>query len=171
MEALKIVAICLLTGSVYGILHDQVTGRVCLEYFTRFHPDIFHTQSPTLLAFGWGVLATWWASLSAGVLLAIAARIGHRSKMVAAELFPKVVHLLSIMAVCAVAAGIVGYFLQGFGMEYYATSIPKQIRHGYYADLWAHMASYGSGLVGVLILCVTIWRTRGRQPGDSVREL
>jgi hypothetical protein len=52
MESLKIIATCLLAGVLYGVLHDQVTARVCLEYFTVFHPDVFHTQSRTLLALG-----------------------------------------------------------------------------------------------------------------------
>jgi hypothetical protein len=89
-ETLKIIAMCLLAGALYGILHDQVTARVCLEYFTVFHPDVFHTQSPTLLALGWGVLATWWVSLFLGISLAIAARAGSRPRVTAYGLLPKV---------------------------------------------------------------------------------
>jgi hypothetical protein len=160
MESLKIVALCLLAGALYGVVHDQVTARVCLEYFTVFHPDVFHTHSPTLLALGWGVLATWWVSVILGIFLAIAARAGSSPKATAIDLAPKVLRLLIVMALCALAAGISGYFLQGFGMEYYATDIPKQIRHNFYADLWAHNASYLSGFVGGIVLCVIVWRGR-----------
>jgi hypothetical protein len=160
METLKIIAMCLLAGALYGILHDQVTARVCLEYFTVFHPDVFHTQSPTLLALGWGVLATWWVSLFLGISLAIAARAGSRPRVTAYGLLPKVVKLLVIMALCALAAGITGYFLQGLGMEYYATNIPKQMRHTFYADLWAHNTSYLSGFIAGIALCVIVWRGR-----------
>ena len=162
MEALKIVALCILAGALYGILHDQVTARICLEYFTVFHPDVFHTESPTLLALGWGVLATWWASLFVGIILAASARIGSWPRVTARELLPKMVKLLAIMGVCALAAGIAGYFLQGLGMEYYATGIPKQLRHRFYADLWAHNMSYLSGFVGGLVLCIMTWRERIR---------
>jgi hypothetical protein len=163
MDALKIIATCLLAGSVYGIVHDQVTARVCLEYFTVFHPDVFHTQSPTLLALGWGILATWWASLFVGLVLAVAARSGSRPRFSANELVPKVALLMAAMAIFALAAGISGYFLQGLGMEYYATNIPKQIRHTFYADLWAHTASYLGGFIGGLILCISVWRSRGKR--------
>ncbi len=163
MEAFKIIATCLLAGTVYGIVHDQVTARVCLEYFTVFHPDVFHTQSPTLLALGWGILATWWASLFLGLVLAVAARSGSRPRFSANELVPKVALLMAAMAIFALAAGISGYFLQGFGMEYYATNIPKQIRHTFYADLWAHTASYLGGFIGGLILCISVWRSRGKR--------
>ena len=162
MEALKIIALCVLAGALYGVIHDQITVRVCLEYFTVYHPDIFHTHSPTLLALGWGVLATWWVSLILGIFLAIVARAGSSPKATAADLTPKLLRLLVVMALCAVVAGIIGYFLQGFGMEYYATNIPKQIRHTFYADLWAHNVSYLSGFVGGIVICISVWRGRAQ---------
>lgn len=160
MEALKIIALCLLAGAMYGVLHDQITARVCIEYFTVFHPNIFHTSSPTLLALGWGILATWWVSLTLGILLAIAAQAGSRPRITAQGVLPKLLKLLVIMGFCALAAGISGYYLQGLGMEYYATNIPKQIRHTFYADLWAHNISYLSGFVGGIALCISVWRSR-----------
>jgi hypothetical protein len=163
MEAIKIVALCVAAGAIYGILHDQVTARVCLEYFTVFHPDIFHTQSPTLLALGWGVLATWWVSLPLGIMLAIAARAGSRAKLTTSQIIRPLLKLLAIMAIFALAAGILGYFLQGLGMEYYATAIPKEIRNTFYADLWAHEMSYLTGLTGGIILCIHVWRSRKLQ--------
>lgn len=60
MRFVGIIALALLAGITYGILHDQVTARVCVEYFTIGHPKIFPTTSPTLLAIGWGIVATWW---------------------------------------------------------------------------------------------------------------
>jgi hypothetical protein len=74
-----------------------------------------------------------------------------------------VVKLLAIMALCALSAGTTGYFLQGLGMEYYATDIPKQIRHTFYADLWAHNMSYLSGFIGGVALCVIVWRGRVKE--------
>jgi hypothetical protein len=58
MESFKIVLGCVLAAVLYGIVHDQFTARICLEYFTVFHPPVFQTQSPTLLGFEWGVIAT-----------------------------------------------------------------------------------------------------------------
>jgi hypothetical protein len=34
---------------LYGIMHDQITARIRIEYFTVDHPGIFGTDSPTLL--------------------------------------------------------------------------------------------------------------------------
>jgi hypothetical protein len=61
---------------VYGILHDQVTARDCVEYFTIGHPPIFHTDDPTLFAFGWGVIATWWMGTILAVPAVLASRLG-----------------------------------------------------------------------------------------------
>jgi hypothetical protein len=68
METVKIVLLCILSAIIFGILHDQVTARACVEYFTIGHPPIFDTDSPTLLAFGWGIIATWWVGLILGIL-------------------------------------------------------------------------------------------------------
>lgn len=70
MEGFKIVLLCIVSAVVYGILHDQVTARVCVEYFTIGHPQVFQTESPTLLALGWGIIATWWSGLLVGIALA-----------------------------------------------------------------------------------------------------
>jgi hypothetical protein len=71
MEYLKIVLLVVMAG--YGIVHDQITARICIEYFTVFHPPVFRTENPTLLGLGWGVIATWWLGAIMGVLLATAA--------------------------------------------------------------------------------------------------
>src|SRR3954451_19765307 len=63
MQALAIVLLSILAAVLYGIVHDQVTARICVEYFTIGHPPVFDTESPTLLGLGWGVIATWWVGL------------------------------------------------------------------------------------------------------------
>ena len=78
MEALKIVLFATLAAVCYGILHDQVTAHLCVEYFTIAHPPVFPTESPFWLAIGWGIIATWWVGLPLGVLLAVAARFGAK---------------------------------------------------------------------------------------------
>ena len=63
MDGVQVTAIILrsvLAAAGYGIIHDQITARICLEYFTIGHTPVFATTSPTLLALGWGVIATWW---------------------------------------------------------------------------------------------------------------
>jgi hypothetical protein len=169
MDHLKIILLCLVSAVVYGILHDQVTVRICLEYFTVFHPPIFPTQSPTLLALGWGVVATWWVGLFLGLLLALAARAGSRPKLCAIALIRPISQLLVVMACCALIAGATGFFLASsdvvekplwMGPALFTCSYPRLM-----ADWFAHNASYASGLLGGIVLCVLQYRRRGRTGG------
>jgi len=36
---------CILAAVFYGILHDQITARICVEYFTIGHPIVFGTET------------------------------------------------------------------------------------------------------------------------------
>jgi hypothetical protein len=49
MQWLAIVTLTILACITYGIIHDQVTARICLEYFTIGHPQIVPTDDPTVL--------------------------------------------------------------------------------------------------------------------------
>src|SRR3954447_21182280 len=85
MQSALIVLLSIASAVAYGILHDQVTARLCVEYFTIGHPPVFPTESPTLLALGWGTIATWWCGLILGVPLALIARAGSRPKLTAGD--------------------------------------------------------------------------------------
>ena len=156
MEFAKIALFSLAAAIVYGILHDQVTAHLCVEYFTIAHPPVFPTQSPFLLALGWGVLATWWVGLPLGLVLASVARLGPVRRLALADLRPWILRLLVAMAMCALVAGIIGGYLVAAGMAPvpggWAPHIPAGKQVAFSADAWAHMASYGSGIIGGLVL-------------------
>jgi hypothetical protein len=156
MEFAKIVLFSLAAAIVYGILHDQVTAHLCVEYFTIAHPPVFPTQSPFLLALGWGVLATWWVGLPLGLLLAAVARWGPRRRLALADVRPWILRLLIAMAICALVAGIVGSYLVAAEIAPvpggWAARIPSEKQVAFSVDAWAHTASYGAGLLGGLAL-------------------
>lgn len=161
VEFLKIVLVCVVASILYGIIHDQVTVRVCLEYFTVFHPPVFLTRSPTLLAFGWGVIATWWAGAIVGLLIGVAARFGTRAQLSVRDLLPMIFGLLVFMALCAITFGVIGYFKGVMPAEIF-TMLPVQMHRRFLADWWAHNASYASGFLGGLVLCSVIVAKRFR---------
>ena len=94
MKSLSIVALAMAAAISYGIVHDQITARICLEYFTIGHPRLIASESPTVLALFWGVVATWWVGLPLGIALAVAARIGGRPKLTATDLVRPLAKLL-----------------------------------------------------------------------------
>jgi len=164
VESVKIVFVCIAAAILYGIVHDQITARVCLEYFTVFHPPVFATQSPTLLAFGWGAIATWWLGAFLGVGLAIAARAGTKPRLPAVSVSRPVGKLLVIMAGFALLAGALGFVLAQRGSisppEWISAKLPHEKNARFMADWWAHTTSYCVGLFGGVILCVLQYRKR-----------
>lgn len=167
MESIRILFLSVAASILYGILHDQVTARVCVEYFTIGHPPIFHTESPTLLAFGWGILATWWVGVMLGIPLALCARAGDRPALTAKELVRPIAILLGCMATLALAAGIGGYLAARSGLFALPPEalqrLPAEKHAAFIADFAAHLASYASGFAGGIVLCaVSVVRRRRR---------
>jgi hypothetical protein len=164
MEFVKIVFLSIAAAICYGILHDQVTARICVEYFTVFHPPVFPTDSPTLLGLGWGVIATWWLGAFLGVILAIAARAGSRSKVTARELVRPILRLLAVMALSAFLFGTTGYVLARRGVIspplWIKGMLPQYSYNAFMADWWAHNASYAAAALGGIVLCVMTYRKR-----------
>jgi hypothetical protein len=174
MEFLKIVLLAIVASVVYGILHDQVTARVCVEYFTVGHPDIFHTEDPTLLGLGWGVVATWWVGLLLGLPLAAAARLGSLPEVPARDLVKPVALLMVIAGLLALVAGIVGFLLARQGqvwlVGWLANRVPREKHPAFLADLWTHLASYGFGFLGGLLLVVRTLYVRWKKQAADRRQ-
>lgn len=161
---MRIVLFATMAAIVYGVLHDLVTANLCVEYFTVAHPPVFPTRSPVLLALGWGVIATWWVGLGLGIGLALAARIGSAPKMKPAELRRPIVLLMIATGIAAVVSGAIGAALAAAGFpavpDPWPTLIPADRLVAFSADAWAHMASYGIGAVGGLVIIVRTLRRR-----------
>jgi len=166
MRAIEIILLCIAAAVVYGIVHDQVTARVCVEYFTIGHYPLFDTNDPTLLGIGWGIIATWWVGLLLGIVLAIVSRPGSRPKRSAGSLVRPVTLLLCWMALLSAAAGIVGWQLARHGVVWLvgpmAEAVPSDKHVPFITDLWAHVTSYLVALIGGVILIVRVWRSRSR---------
>ena len=173
MQFAKIVLLCVLSAVVYGNCHDQVTVRVCVEYFTVGHRPLFSSESPTLLALFFGTMSTWWVGVILGVLVALVCRAGAWPKFEAVDLVGSIVCLLVVMAVVSVVAGVTGYQLgraSGFVLpEPLGTQIAEDRHCLFFADTMAHVASYLVGIVGGVILCVgvIVRRRRLARAGDG----
>jgi hypothetical protein len=172
MERLRIIGLALLSAIAYGIIHDQITARICVEYFTMGHPPIFSTTSPTLLALGWGVVATWWVGLPLGLVLSLAARGGTRPALCAADLRRPIAVLLLAMGACAALAGVVGGILAVAGKIYLVPPMSKLVPVDHHipflVDRWMHSASYASGILGGVSLAVWVWRRRAHIPAAAI---
>ena len=167
----KIVVLSILACIIYGIIHDQITARICVEYFTIGHPKIIDSNDPTILALVWGVIATWWVGVLLGVPLAIVARVGSRPKKTAASLIRPMAILFVCNAAFALLAGITGYLVASFGWFRLAGPmaeiVPPEKHLAFLVDLWTHNASYLGGFVGGVALMVWVWRSRDQAAGTT----
>lgn len=152
----------------YGIVHDQITARICVEYFSVAHPALIHTNSPTLLGLFWGIMATFWVGIALGIPLALASqcRSSEQAPVPISELFGRVTKLLVIAAIAAVCAGVAGFCLSQnrlvslpFGLE---EVIPQDRHHRFVAVWYAHNASYLIAVCGGIWMIFQIWKARGR---------
>ena len=170
MKSIRIVLLCILAAVGYGIVHDQITAHLCVEYFTIGHPPVFNTDHPALLGLGWGILATWWVGLLLGIPMAFAARFGDRPKRSIKSLLRPLGILVCVMAGFAVLAGVLGYLAASAHLvslrAWIALKVPENRHVLFLTDLWIHLSSYGSGFVGGAILCRHVWRSRS-EPGND----
>ncbi|RIK84815.1 MAG: hypothetical protein DCC68_00565 [Planctomycetota bacterium] len=160
IEFAKIVLLCVAAAVAYGVIHDQFTIRVCLEYFTVGHPPIFAHLPTTLHAAAWGVFATWWLGLVLGLLAGLLSRVGSWPKLAAKDLSRPVCKLLAAMAIGSAVAGVVAYGLATRGVvrlfEPFATEILPTHHSPFIACAAAHSVSYLLATFGGLLICTRI---------------
>ena len=164
MEFAKIVTLGLFAAIVYGVIHDQATARVCLEYFTIGHPALIRTTSPTLLALAWGFVGTWWVGLALGVIVAMAARHGGRPQLSAAQVRPYILGLMVAVGALASMSGLLAYLLATRGAialsKDWSDLLPDGAQIPFLVDVWTHSASYLFGILGGAVAAVLIYRRR-----------
>jgi hypothetical protein len=167
VEGVKIVGQCVAAAVAYGLVHDQVTARVCVEYFSVFHPPVIPTDDPTALGLVWGVIATWWMGVFLGVPLAVIARAGAPPRLAARDLRRPIGRLLLTMGALALLAGVLGYLGGRAGLLRPPADVRASLAPGrharFLADALAHQASYAVGSLGGLVVWGWAHRERDRR--------
>jgi hypothetical protein len=165
MPFLRIVMVCIIGLSVYGMAQDQISVRLCPEYFTVAHPPIIGLNNLTLLGMAWGFLGAWWGGLMIGLALAPIAILGQWPRLSAHELIRPVMLMALVIAAGTVIAGAGGYFngeLVGLTLgEPWASKIPPERHLRFFAVACAHFGTYASATLAAVALC--IWTSRQRK--------
>jgi hypothetical protein len=156
----------MLTAVGYGIVHDQITAHLCVEYFSVAHPPLFHTDSPTILGLCWGILATIGIGAVLGPLLAEVSQSEGLPPYPIGQLCRSLLVLVAVMAVSALMAGFLGFELSRHSVVALPAGFIELIQPGrrdrFMAVWFAHCASYLAGLAGGGLLIHRIWLQRGR---------
>lgn len=175
MESLKIIALCTLVAVAYGIVHDQITARICIEYFTVAHPPLVNSRNPTVVALAWGVVATWWVGAGAGIALALASRVGPLPKLTARDQVKPL--LVSVLATAAFATiiGLLGYALSASGAFRIGypimDRIPRDHHVGFYTAGFIHNGSYlGAFIASVVVFVITLRRRAKRTAANKLQR-
>lgn len=162
----KVILISILAAITYGIVHDEITAHLCVEYFTLAHPPLFHTDSPAILGLCWGITATIGVGFVLGVLLAAASQSGASPRYPIPALYRSISALLGTMAFSAALAAFIGFELSRHSVIPFPSSFAYIIpldRHDIFMAVWfAHSASYLVGFLGGAWLTLRIWKKRGK---------
>jgi hypothetical protein len=168
----KIILLTTVAAIVYGIVHDQITARLCVEYFTIAHAPLFHTTSPTILGLCWGIAATFGVGALFGVVLALVSQSDGLPPVPILRLVKSILGLLAVTAICASLAGVVGYELSRRSIvgipATLAELVPPSQYHRFMAVWFVHGASYLVGVTGGSLVILRIWWARGKPPVLSV---
>lgn len=161
-----IIMLCMVAGVLYGIVHNQASVRVSLEYFTLGHREIISSTSPTLLGIAWGIHPNWWVGLCLGVLFAVAGRAGKWPKRNARSFVKPLFILFVISGTASVTAGMLGLKLAKAGTlglyEPLYSMVPASGHAAYISALWMHTASYTIATMAGCIAALFVFTGRVR---------
>lgn len=176
-QAVLIIGLAIVASVIYGVIHDQITARICVEYFTIGHmPILGGIENPTLLGFAWGFLATWWVGAMLGIPLAFVCQTGSMVKKSARDLVVPLFVLMVASGCLATVAGVVGYNLASAGQVWLVgrmfDAVPPEKHVAFLTDLWIHSASYAGGFLGGIVLMIwVVWDryrlTHGKKTENS----
>ena len=156
-----------LLSGLYGIIHDQITYSISIEYFTKFKFYQFGLMdqgneaiftNPRYQVSIIGFMATWWLGIPIGILLGIE---GLRYKK-AKDMFSATFKAILITILVAVLGGIIGFAYGHFYLinrpieEFSTWYIPNNITdlNSFIEVGTIHNFSYVSGIIGLLVALI-----------------
>jgi hypothetical protein len=151
----------------YAMLQDQISARLCPEYFTVLHPPIPGLTDPTLLGISWGFLGGWWGGIVIGYVAGLVATLGPSPPLEPRELVrPLTVLVFGV----AVVTGLTGFTvwhhanLLGVSLDAGLTGLVPVERHRAVLIVACyHLSAYASATIGGVVLCVWVWAERCRR--------
>jgi hypothetical protein len=150
----------MLTG--YGMLQDQVSARLCPEYFTVLHNPIPGVADPTVLGLLWGFLGAAPGGLILGYAAGLAATLGPHPSWGLRRLVAPMLGLVGFVATVTAVTGVsVARHLELFDVRFAdSTLMPAERQRWAFVVACYHWAAYVSAMAGSIGLCV--WVGRGR---------
>ena len=167
-EFVGTVLITTMLAALYGIIHDQITVRISAPYFTVWHPPVFGTDDPVLVALGWGVLATWWMGAGLGGLFGLAAAWNPmKPSMCPWRVLRRTAWVFAASAAAAALAGLLAVAVRfeapSFVMGSAIARLGASERLAFSVCLAIHNTSYNAAFIASLVAARRIWLERNRR--------
>ena len=148
----------------YAMLQDQISARLCPEYFTVLHPPIPNLTDPTLLGISWGFLGAWWGGILLGFVLGLVATVGRRPPLAPRELVRPMLVLVGVLAGVTALTGFTVWHhagLLGVSLDSGMTQmVPPERHRGLLTVACYHLTAYVTAAVGgVVVVRVGVERT------------
>ncbi len=163
-----LLGVAMLTG--YGMLMDQVSVRLCPEYFTVLHNPIPGLTDPTLLGMAWGFLGAAGGGVAMGYAAGLTATVGRKPPLATRELIrPMLLLVAGTATMTALTGAIVAIHAATFEIHLdplFQKRIPVERHRALFTVACYHAAAYASAILGSVVLLVWIRRERTRRtPG------
>ena len=157
----------------YAMLQDQVSARLCPEYFTVLHPPIPGLTDPTLLGICWGFLGGWWGGIVLGYVAGLLATLGPRPQLAPRELVRPLALLVLATATATALTGVsVWHHAEMLGVTLepgMASVVPPERHRGLLVVACYHLVAYATATIGGVVVCgwVQAERCKRGNKGDS----
>ncbi|MFD0861482.1 hypothetical protein ACFQ1M_04635 [Sungkyunkwania multivorans] len=147
--------ISIILGSIYGMLHNQISYSISPEYFTKFKFDqigewLHQVENERIAISFVGFVSTWWFGLIIGVILGIVAMFQPNSKAMWKSAIGAVLRTLGI----AIGIGIMGILVGTFLISNLNANwnLPAELtdRKGFLIAGTMHNFSYVGGMIGLI---------------------
>lgn len=147
--------------SCFGMTMDQLSARLCPEYFTVLHPPIPNLTDPTLLGIAWGYLGSWWGGAVMGYVMGIVATAGTKHP-------PVSLRQLVVPMLCIVAITVVGTLITGVAVwrhtemlevrfaDWLDRAVPPERQRNAFIVANYHFAAYASAIVASVVMIVRV---------------
>ena len=147
-------------ASLLGIALDLVTAHVAVEYFTVHHPKVVESKEPLVMAFVWGIGASWWFGAIAGLVLAIVNATGPSPRP------PREV-LIQVAKACGILwlifMFILGAFYFGSGFLPIEHTAKFEANRRIMSVAVTHMSEYVLGAIVLIVLSIVNRKAQRRE--------
>jgi hypothetical protein len=155
----------------YAMLQDQVSARLCPEYFTVLHPPIPELTDLTILGISWGFLGAWWGGIVLGLVMSLVATLGPRPSPAPRELVCPLCVLVGVLALVTALTGFTVWrhaHLLGVALDSpMAEMVPRERHRELLTVACYHLSAYVTATVGGVVLCMWVWAERCKRARHS----